>query len=65
MSDFTYMQQFIGKQKQLPPMVSSVKVNGRKLYEYAREHKIVERPLRDIEIYDIECLDETKHEIQA
>ena len=42
---------FIGKQKQLPPMVSSVKVNGRKLYEYAREHKIVERPLRDID-YD-------------
>ena len=64
-SDFSQLlKQFIGKQKQLPPMVSSVKVNGRKLYEYAREHKIVERPLRDIEIYDIECLDETKHEFR-
>ena len=26
---------FVGKQKQLPPMISSVRVNGRKLYEYA------------------------------
>lgn len=51
---------FIGKQKQLPPMVSSIKVKGRKLYEYAREQIEVERPLRDIEIYDIEALDKNK-----
>lgn len=59
------LQQFIGKQKQLPPMVSSVKVNGKKLYEYAREQKIVERPLRDIEIYDIECLDAEKYQFRV
>ena len=47
---------FIGKQKQLPPMVSSIKVNGKRLYEYARENIQVERPLRDIEIYDIQVL---------
>lgn len=50
---------FKGKSKQLPPMVSSIKINGKKLYEYARENREVERPLRDIEIYDIHCLDAT------
>lgn len=53
-----FITQFKGKQKQLPPMISSIKVNGRKLYEYARNNETVERPLRDVEIYDIECLDE-------
>lgn len=48
---------FLGKQKQLPPMVSSVRVNGRKLYEYARAHEEVERPLRNVEVYEIEALD--------
>lgn len=45
---------FIGKQKQLPPMVSSIKVNGKKLYEYARAGIEVERPLRDVEVYSFE-----------
>lgn len=44
---------FLGKQKQTPPMYSAVKVNGKKLYEYARENKEVEITKRDIEIYDI------------
>lgn len=48
---------FIGKSKQLPPMVSSIKINGKKLYEYARENIEIERPLRDVTIYDIACLD--------
>lgn len=52
------LQSFVGKQKQLPPMISSVRVNGRKLYEYARKGEAVERPLRDVEIYEIELLDE-------
>lgn len=51
---------FQGKIKQYPPMVSSVKVNGRKLYEYARNHESVERPLRDATIYEIQALDEAK-----
>lgn len=44
---------FIGKQKQIPPMYSAIKVNGQKLYEYARKGIEVEREARDIEIFDI------------
>ena len=44
----------IGKQLQTPPMYSAVKVNGKKLYEYAREGKKVDVKPREIEIYDID-----------
>ena len=44
---------FLGPIKQVPPMYSAVKVNGRKLYEYAREGLEVERPERVVTIYDI------------
>ena len=44
---------FIGKLKQVPPMYSAVKVNGKKLYELAREGKEIERKSRTIEVYDI------------
>ncbi len=54
------LQEFVGKQEQLPPMVSAIKINGKKLYEYARENVTVERPLRWIEVYEMECLDETE-----
>lgn len=37
---------------QIPPMYSAVKVNGRKLYEYARAGEEVERPVRQVTIYD-------------
>lgn len=47
----------IGKSMQLPPMVSAVKVNGRKLYEYAREGKEVLRQEREIEIFEMELLE--------
>ena len=47
---------FLGKQKQVPPMYSAIKVDGKKLYEYAREGKEVEVKPREIEIYDI-CLE--------
>ncbi len=52
------LQQFRGAQKQLPPMVSNVRMNGRKLYEYARNHEHVERVARNIHIYEIEAMDE-------
>lgn len=52
------LSKFKGKQIQVPPMISSVKVNGKKLYEYARAGIEVERPKREIEIYEIEALDE-------
>lgn len=46
-------KQFTGKQKQIPPMYSAIKVNGKKLYEYARQGKSVEVKPREIEIYNI------------
>ena len=58
-SDFdSVLQEFKGDIKQYPPMVSSVRVNGKKLYEYARNHETVERPLRDVTIYDIKALNQ-------
>ena len=47
------LNSMIGKQVQVPPIYSAIKVNGKKLYEYAREGKIVEVKGRDIEIYDM------------
>lgn len=44
---------FLGKQQQIPPIYSSIKVNGKKLYEYARNGQEVEIKPRDIEIYNI------------
>ena len=48
---------FIGPQLQTPPMYSAIKVNGRKLYELAREGIEIERQKRSIAIFDIEILD--------
>lgn len=47
---------FTGKQEQIPPMYSAIKVQGKKLYEYAREGKTVDVKPRTIEIYKIELL---------
>ena len=47
------LAKFIGEQKQIPPIYSAIKLNGKKLYEYAREGKTVDIPEREIEIYDI------------
>lgn len=43
--------EFIGEIKQIPPMYSAVKVNGKRLYEYARLGKEVERPERHVMIH--------------
>lgn len=51
------VKSFIGKQTQLPPMYSAIKVNGKKLYELAREGKEIERKTRNIEIFDIKIVD--------
>jgi len=48
--------QFIGEITQIPPMYSAIKVNGRKLYEYARLNETVERPERRVHIYSIDLL---------
>ena len=42
------MSRFVGKIKQIPPMYSAVKINGKKLYEYARAGQTIERPAREI-----------------
>ncbi|HHY74668.1 MAG TPA: tRNA pseudouridine(55) synthase TruB [Bacillus bacterium] len=51
---------FHGQLTQVPPMYSAVKVNGKKLYEYARQGIEVERPQRIITIYELKLLDEFK-----
>ena len=51
------VESFKGKSFQTPPMYSAIKVNGRKLYEYARQGEKVDVPAREINIYDIEILD--------
>lgn len=50
------IQGFIGTYAQIPPMYSALKVNGKKLYELAREGKTIERKARTVEIYDIRIL---------
>jgi tRNA pseudouridine55 synthase len=47
---------FIGKQEQIPPAYSAIKVNGRKLYEYAREGTPVTVPPRLVEIFNIRII---------
>ena len=44
---------FVGNIEQVPPMYSALKVNGKKLYELAREGRIIERKARKVSIYDI------------
>ena len=48
---------FIGGYNQIPPMYSALKVNGRKLYELARQGMEIERIPRWVDIYDIRILD--------
>lgn len=48
---------FIGDYEQIPPMYSSLKVNGKKLYELAREGKVIERKARPVKILDIQILE--------
>ena len=55
------LQNMIGKIKQQVPLYSSVKVNGKKLYQYARNHEEVTPPERMVEIYDLQLLDNIKN----
>ena len=45
---------FVGEISQIPPMYSAIKINGKKLYELAREGKEVERKPRQIVIHSIQ-----------
>ncbi|WP_010269452.1 tRNA pseudouridine(55) synthase TruB [Paenibacillus senegalensis] len=51
------LQSFKGTIEQIPPMYSAVKVNGERLYDLARKGKHVDRPSRQVTLYDIELLD--------
>ncbi len=67
--DLTYekisnaIKSFIGKQVQVPPMYSALKVNGKRLYELAREGKEIERKGREIEIFDINNITQNEGKI--
>ena len=53
------LPRFRGKILQVPPMYSALKVNGQKLCDLARKGKEVERQPREIEIFELECLEFT------
>ncbi|MCR5419435.1 MAG: tRNA pseudouridine(55) synthase TruB [Lachnospiraceae bacterium] len=50
------METFVGEIEQIPPMYSAIKVNGKKLYELAREGKSVERKSRTVFIHSIDIV---------
>lgn len=50
------LNQFVGTQMQIPPMVSALKRDGKPLYEYARQGIVLEREPREITIRNIELL---------
>lgn len=51
------LKKFIGKICQVPPMYSAIKHKGKRLYDYAREGKIIERKSRQVDIDQIELLE--------
>ncbi len=51
------LPKFRGKIQQIPPMYSALKVNGQKLCDLARKGREVERQPREIEIFQLECLE--------
>lgn len=55
-------EELTGRIEQIPPMYSAVKVNGRRLYEYARAGEIVKRPSRIVTIDQIELISSIVHD---
>jgi tRNA pseudouridine55 synthase len=49
-------ERFVGSILQIPPMVSALKHQGRRLYELARRGEVVERDARPVEVYELEIL---------
>lgn len=47
------LKKLVGTHRQTPPMYSAVKVDGKKLYEYARQHIEIERPSKEVMIHEI------------
>lgn len=57
------LNDFLGKQKQIPPMFSAKKIGGKKLYELARKNIEIEREPIDIDIKEIKLIDIINNEI--
>lgn len=55
---------FLGEITQVPPIYSSIHIDGKKLYEYARENIKVDVPERKVNIFDIKLLDYTSDTIK-
>lgn len=53
---------FVGEYMQTPPMVSAVKIDGKKLYEYAREGKVIDRPARRVFVHRLELCSFSENE---
>ncbi|QJX61948.1 tRNA pseudouridine(55) synthase TruB [Niallia circulans] len=52
------LRELTGEITQTPPMYSAVKVNGKRLYEYARQGIEIDRPSRQVNIYSLDLIDE-------
>lgn len=52
-----FLNEMVGKQKQLPPVYSAIKVNGQKSYEAARKGHLISLEPREIEIYEAQLVD--------
>ncbi len=51
-----YLSQFLGQIKQIPPIYSAIQQDGKRLYDLARQGKVVEVPSRRVEIFEIQVL---------
>lgn len=56
------LKDIVGKQQQFPPMYSAIKINGKKLYEYARNGQTIDVKPRNIEIYNTKLINYNKKE---
>ncbi|MBE9205133.1 tRNA pseudouridine(55) synthase TruB [Nostoc sp. LEGE 06077] len=53
----TALTQFVGKIEQIPPIYSAIQVDGKRLYDLARQGETVEVPARTVEVFQIDILD--------
>jgi len=51
------LDSFLGQSRQEVPLTSAISVNGKRLYQYQREGKEVELPIRDINVYEIKLIE--------
>lgn len=59
------LSEFDGAITQTPPMFSAVKINGKRLYEYAREGKVIDRPSREVIIHSFDRISDIARNEEA